>query len=128
MKLRTSEAKGAEPFAGRALAGAGVRSAVCASGALLLMISLVAGATDLRGRVEGQNAYASSPYAINGARVDLMDPGGRQVASYLTGPDGMYYFRRISPGKYVVRVRNKSYPITVRDEPAQDLGPVRVQN
>ena len=99
-----------------------------AVGAMLALAALPAGATDLRGRVEGQNAYSASPFALNGARVELVDRNGRTVGTYSTGPDGMYYFRNVAPGAYTLRVNKRSYPVTVEANVAQDIRPIRIQN
>lgn len=84
-------------------------------------------ATDLRGRVDGIGPYASAPFPLAKASIELKRQDNKQtpVASYRTGRDGMYYFRNIAPGKYILIV-NKSLnvPIQVRNTSLQDIGPL----
>lgn len=61
-----------------------------------VIIPLISDAANLRGRVEGRNQYSGAPYPIGGAAVALFNqgPGGwRLVAKYITGLDGMYFFK-----------------------------------
>jgi hypothetical protein len=95
--------------------------------ALAMLFSSAVSATDLRGRIEGQSQHSKVPFAVNGMRVELVNQAGQPVANYLTGPDGMYYFRNVSPGNYLVRVRGRSYALTVQPRPSQDVGPIRTQ-
>ncbi len=85
----------------------------------------------LRGRVNGLNQYSGAPYPIGGAAVDLFIqvPGGWQlVARYITGLDGMYFFQNIFPGYYVLQINGRqNYPITVFNQPYQDLPPIVIQ-
>jgi hypothetical protein len=91
-------------------------------------VAVAASATDLRGRVEGQNAFQSYPFPVNGTKVELLDAAGQRVlAGYVTGPDGFYYFRGIAPGSYSLRVSGQRYPVNVRSAPAQDIAPVRLR-
>ena len=46
------------------------------------------------------------------------------TASAFTGPNGMYYFRGIAPGKYVLQVQGRNYPAQVGNAPLQDIPPV----
>lgn len=84
-------------------------------------------ATDLRGRVDGMNRYASAPFPLAKANVQVKRRDSKQsvVASYRTGRDGMYYFRNIKPGQYNLVVNGKlSVPISVRSTSLQDVGPL----
>jgi hypothetical protein len=95
---------------------------------MALLLAASAAATDLRGKVEAQNAYTSSLTPVNGTKVELTDANGRQVlARYLTGPDGLYYFRNVSPGTYQVHVGGQAYPLSVQQRPAQDIGTIRLR-
>ena len=98
-----------------------------AAGTLLLAAASNAFATDLRGRVDGRNAYSPTPYPIGGTPLELYreDRGRliRQGATF-TAPDGMYYFRGVTPGRYVLQVQGGSYPLQVRDQFVQDVPPV----
>jgi hypothetical protein len=95
---------------------------------VLLVFSPVSLAADLRGRVEGQNNFSANSFPLSGARVELMDSTGRQViASAYTGPDGLYYFRRVNPGRYMIRVNGGNYPLTVDPRDFQDIAPIRIR-
>lgn len=96
---------------------------------VLVTASAIASATDLRGRIEGFNQYSRFPYPIGGAMVDLYvqtRPGIWQPAGrYITGPDGMYYFRNIYPGYYSLQVNGRqNYPVDVYNQRFQDLPPI----
>ena len=84
-------------------------------------------AADLRGRVDGVNPYASAPFPLAKAQVELKRQGNVQtlVASYRTGRDGMYYFRSVQPGQYVLIVNQRlEVPIRVNATSLQDVGPI----
>ncbi|MBU1138221.1 MAG: hypothetical protein KKD01_00490 [Proteobacteria bacterium] len=84
-------------------------------------------ATDLRGRVDATGPYASAPFPLAKATVEIkrQDSGQSVVASYRTGRDGMYYFRNIQPGQYLLVVNNSlSVPIQVSAKALQDIGPL----
>lgn len=85
------------------------------------------GATDLRGRVDGTGLYASAPFPLAKATVEIKRQDNTQspIASYRTGRDGMYYFRNIQPGQYLLVINNSlSVPIQVKNTSLQDIGPV----
>jgi len=88
-------------------------------------------AVNLRGRIDGRNQFTGAPYAIGGATVDLYIQGPRgwqQVGRYTTGSGGMYYFQNILPGNYVLQINGKqNYPITVSNQPNQDLPLIVIQ-
>lgn len=96
-----------------------------------VIIPLISDAANLRGRVEGRNQYSGAPYPIGGAAVALFNqgPGGwRLVAKYITGLDGMYFFQNILPGYYVLQINDRqNYPITVFNQPYQDVSPIVIQ-
>jgi hypothetical protein len=83
-----------------------------------------ANATDLRGRVDGIGAYASAPFPLAKAKIELKQQVDMTiVASYHTGRDGMYYFRNIRPGQYILIVNGQlTVPIQVRETSLQDIG------
>jgi hypothetical protein len=88
------------------LPGRAGRSAVVAFIAVLLWLSS-AGATDLRGRVDGMHPYSPQPFPIGGVRIDIFAPspqGTVLVRSTLTGGDGMYYLPGMAPGVYTLVV------------------------
>lgn len=81
-------------------------------------------AGDLRGRVDGRNPYYPHPFPISGVPVQLYEQrpqGWFIVASAYTGPDGMYYFRGIRPGQYVIQVQGMNFPLVVAFQPFQDI-------
>jgi protocatechuate 3,4-dioxygenase beta subunit len=91
----------------------------------------ISDAANLRGRIYGKNQFSRAPYPIGGVVADLYiqkSSGWQPVAKFRTGSDGMYYFREILPGDYVLQInRIQNYPITVVDEHNQDLLPIVIQ-
>jgi hypothetical protein len=115
---------------GRSRAASPIRLWVdaCFVTVLLALAPATLAAADLRGRVEGQNNFSANSFPLSGARVELMDSTGRQViANAYTGPDGLYYFRRIAPGRYMLRVNGGIYPLTVDPRDYQDIAPIRIR-
>jgi hypothetical protein len=96
---------------------------------VVAMFSLNVGyATDLRGRVDGMHGYAPAPFPMSGVQVTIFiaqqTPYGinyvPQVTS-ITGVDGMYYFRAVPPGSYVLQISGMNYPLQVLPQAAQDI-------
>ena len=86
-----------------------------------------AAATDLRGRVDARNNYASTPFPVAGTAVSLYrEEGGqrRMVQSAYTAPNGMYYFSGVAPGKYTLQVERHSFHVEVGHARLQDLRPI----
>jgi hypothetical protein len=84
-------------------------------------------ATDLRGRVDAIGPWASAPFPLTKASVEVKRRDNNQsvVALYRTGRDGMYYFRNIPPGQYLLVVNDSlTVPIQVRTTSLQDIGPL----
>lgn len=97
----------------------------------LCLLTTVAGATNLRGRVEGKHAYAPAPFPASRITVELLVPdvGGQWQVAYraVSGPDGMYYFAGVKPGKYILHVNGQlNFNLTVGPGPTQDVAPVVV--
>lgn len=88
-------------------------------------------AANLRGRVDGLNQYTGDPYPIGNAVVDLYFQGPygwKPIAKYITGFNGMYFFQNIIPGAYVLQINGRqNYPVTVYNQPFQDLPPILIQ-
>lgn len=98
-------------------------------GAAVLMLAAAsdAGATDLRGRVDGKNNFSSALFPVGGAALQLYreEAGQRKLAaSGFTAPDGMYYFRGIAPGSYVLQVQGRKFQVQVSHGRLQDIPPV----
>lgn len=70
---------------------------------ILLLASLSAHATDIRGRIDFRARNGIFP--MNGAFVQLCYIGGNCL-SYRTGRDGMYYFGA-SPGNHAILVNGR---------------------
>lgn len=91
----------------------------------------ISNATNLRGRIDGQNQFTGIPYPIGGTVADLYIQGAagwQLVARYITGSDGMYYLQNILPGNYVLQINGRqNYTIRVFDQPYQDLPPIVIQ-
>jgi hypothetical protein len=85
-------------------------------------------ATDLRGRVDGIHGYSPAPFRMAGVQVTIfaqpnpyMGTSYTPVATAVTGSDGMYYFRNIPPGNFVLQVGGVNYPLQVFPQAAQDI-------
>ncbi len=93
-----------------------------------LLFPSILNAVDIRGRINGLNQYSPTPYPLGGMTIDLYwDNYGRWVyiARYITGPDGMYYFRNIQPGYYSLQINGRTnYSITISNIYNQDLPPI----
>jgi hypothetical protein len=98
---------------------------------LLATLAFCAYAVDIRGRVDGRNAYTPRPYPIAGVPVTLFvhqqPTGWRVLANAYTGPDGIYYFRGVPPGSYVLQVQGRNFPVTLSQSPFQDIPPLLIQ-
>jgi len=92
---------------------------------IFLAFAVTAGATDLRGRVDGFNPYTRMMGPLPGVGVTLfaqMQNGGYSLVSQaITGPDGMYYFRGVYPGPYFLQIAGANYPLGVGNMPLQDI-------
>lgn len=98
---------------------------------LLLNISPVH-ATDLRGKIEGRNAYTPQSFPVGGAKVDIWQWNGKSwnlAFTYVTGYDGMYYIQNMMPGSYNIQINGTSYfyPLVVYPIPRQDIPPIFLQ-
>ena len=98
---------------------------------LLCLVTTVASATNLRGRVDGKHAYAPAPFPASRIAVELLVPdvGGKWQVAYRTvsGPDGMYLFSGVKPGAYILHVDGRlNFHLTVGPGPTQDVAPVVV--
>jgi hypothetical protein len=92
-----------------------------------LMLAGAATATDLRGRVEARNRHVSTPFPLAGTAVSLVRQEAGQskvVQSAYTAPNGMYYFSRVAPGRYTLRVEQQSFQVDVGNAALQDLRPI----
>ena len=77
--------------------------AILSLSALLLLTSMAAHATDVRGRIDF--SARNGIFAMNGAFVELCIMGGGCL-SYRTGYDGMYYFQAV-PGNHEILVNGR---------------------
>ena len=93
--------------------------------AIVLLSAGMARATDLRGRVDGFNNYTGMAGPLPGVGIGLFMqwPNGTfsVVRQTMTGLDGMYYFRGINPGQYVLQIGGVNYPLFVAAMPMQDI-------
>jgi hypothetical protein len=95
----------------------------------LWVIAQLANATDLRGRVDGTHNYSPVPFPMAGVQVTIFvtqqNPAGGvnyiPQATTVTGADGMYYFRDIPAGNFVLQIGGTNYPLQVLPQPAQDI-------
>lgn len=97
---------------------------------LILLLVLIAStamlrATDLRGGVQGLNPYTGRHGPLPGLGVGLfaqLSNGSFVLVSQtVTGPDGLYYFKGIVPGPYVLQIAGVNYPLGVANVPQQDI-------
>ncbi|VAW66380.1 hypothetical protein MNBD_GAMMA11-2452 [hydrothermal vent metagenome] len=93
-----------------------------------LCLPVVINATNLRGKIEGNNQHYTTPYPLAGAKVVLYFKKAEKweaTEKYTTGPDGMYYFKNIPAGQYSIQVNGRqNYPVSVSGKPEQDLAPI----
>ena len=98
---------------------------------ILLLLSELALATNLRGRVDIRHPYTGDLFPASGATVELIvftNFGPQLVYTYFTGSDGMYYMPNIMPGNYILRINGyMDYQVQVGNMSYQDLRPVLVQ-
>ena len=98
---------------------------------ILLLLSDLALARNLRGRVDIRHPYTGDLFPASGATVELIvftNFGPQLVYTYFTGSDGMYYMPSIIPGNYILRINGYlDYQIQVVNMPYQDLQPVLMQ-
>ncbi len=102
---------------------------------IALVIAQVSNATDLRGRVDGLHPYASAPFPMAGIQVTIFrfEPNPYGGMSWIpkvnavTGSDGMYYFRGVPPGDFILQVSGTNYPLKVLSQPAQDIQAILVR-
>lgn len=91
--------------------------------------AVTANATDLRGRIDGVNPYTQMAGPLPGIGIALyaQTPAGFVVvAQAVTGLDGMYYFRGVYPGQYILQVYpGTNYPLGVGMGPMQDIPIIR---
>src|SRR5215471_6548392 len=76
-------------------------------------------ATDLRGGVVG---HAGSLVGVGVALFEVKpNKTLHLVRQTVTAPGGNYYFNKVRPGQYVVRIRKIDYPLEVRETEMQDI-------
>jgi hypothetical protein len=65
---------------------------------------------------------------VPGAQIILFESnpagGNTPVARTVSGVDGIYYFKGISAGNFVLQVNGTNYPLQVLPQAAQDIQPV----
>lgn len=95
---------------------------------LLLCLPVALTAANLRGKIEGSNQHYTATYPLTGAKVVLYSKKSgkwKPTRKYITGSDGMYYFKNVPTGQYSIQVNGRqNYPISVSDKPEQDLPPI----
>lgn len=76
-------------------------------------------ATDLRGGVVG----LAGPLIEVGVALFEVRPDKtlRRVRETVTAPDGKYYFNKVHPGQYVLRIHGLNYPLEVRETQMQEI-------
>lgn len=87
-------------------------------------------AADVRGRVNGVNRYANSPFPLNGESVTLFQQGSgewRSINRTYTDSAGVYWFKAVAPGQYFIQVSGKNYAIQIGSGSFQDLPTILVR-
>src|SRR6516225_11353970 len=86
---------------------------------MLVVSSPILHATDLRGGV----VSLAGPLVGVGVALFEVKPNKtlRLVRQTVTAPGGNYYFNKVRPGQYVVRIRKIDYPLEVRETEIQDI-------
>lgn len=99
---------------------------------IVLAISLAASAhcANLRGKVDGVHQYSPRPFPLANTTVTLLrGPPGQPVRVAQTKSDksGMYYFRNIAPGAYILVISGERFPVAVTGSRTQDIAPVLIR-
>jgi hypothetical protein len=85
----------------------------------LLGFAPILRATDLTGSVVG---LAGPLVGVGVALFEVKaDKTLRRVRETVTAPGGKYYFNKVHPGQYVLRIRGIDYPLEVRETQMQDI-------
>jgi hypothetical protein len=88
----------------------------------LVLVALPAGAVDVRGRVNFSSPAGTIPMAR--ALVELC-VAGDSCQQYVTGYDGMYYFKA-NPGPHVVKVnKTERAQVVIPNTPQFDINPIQ---
>ncbi len=95
---------------------------------LFLCLPVALTAANLRGKIEGSNQHYTTTYPLPGAKVVLYSKKSgkwKPTRKYITGSDGMYYFKNVPAGQYSIQVNGRqNYPVSVSGKPEQDLPPI----
>lgn len=90
---------------------------------LFLLISSVAQAVEVRGRIDFASPRGSFPMAGAVVQICHLERGG--CLSYRTGTDGMYYFQTV-PGPHNILVNGRAIlQIFIPNQPYFDIQPLR---
>jgi hypothetical protein len=86
---------------------------------MLVVTAPILCATDLSGRVVG----LAGPLVGVGVALFELKPNKtlRRVRETVTAPDGKYYFNKVHPGQYVLRIGGINYPLEVGETHMQDI-------
>ena len=106
------------------------RSVSVILGVFLLVAPISALAADVRGRVDTGSPNAGYPYPLPHAQIFLYAWDGRDwvmAARTVTDANGMYYFRGLNPGTYLIQVLGQNFQISISREPFQDIPPILIQ-
>jgi hypothetical protein len=61
-------------------------------------------------------------YAVSSGNVQ----GYKEIDRTYTGRDGLFHFLAVPPGRYIIQVEGRNYPVEVTD-PNQEVGPVKIE-
>ena len=86
---------------------------------MLVVSTPILRATDLRGGV----VSLAGPLVGVGVALFEVKPNKtlHLVRQTVTAPGGNYYFNKVRPGQYVVRIHKIDYPLEVRETEMQDI-------
>jgi len=102
-----------------------------ATGCMLFLLAIAAGAATVRGQLNRRNGASVAP--AGGICVTVVKAGGVRSARACTDDRGMYYLPNVSPGDYQLEIWTSQkpgalpirYPARVA-EPYTDIPPITV--
>jgi hypothetical protein len=116
LSLPCEEQKSQNPHVKHGIARLAILAIVFTS---LVVSAPITFATDLRGVVVG---HAGALVGVGVALFEVKpDRTLHRVRETVTAPNGNYYFSKVHPGQYVLRIRKIDYPLEVRETEIQDI-------
>ena len=95
------------------------RLAALATAVVSCLVAMIAGATDLRGRVEGK---PGNPVTVE---LRSASPPHESIRKAVTDREGRYYLADVPPGRYQLVVNGIPFPVAVEQMAIQELPPIQ---